>query len=131
VTDAPPPAPPRPPGFDQDGDATRRTWLANERTMLAWLRTGLTATAVAFGIGKLVPDLSHHGTTRWPYAVLGAGYGLLGVALVVYGLRRHAQVDAAIRAGSYAPPEERALALLGAIAVVLGVAAGVVIAVNG
>ncbi|MET0972771.1 MAG: DUF202 domain-containing protein, partial [Thermoleophilaceae bacterium] len=30
-----------------DDDVTRRTRLANERTYLAWLRTGLTAFAVS------------------------------------------------------------------------------------
>src|SRR5436305_11772952 len=56
-------------GFDQAGDATRRTWLANERTWLAWVRTGLTSTAVALGVGKLVPELAH-AHTRWPYEAL-------------------------------------------------------------
>ena len=44
--------------FDEAGDATRRTHLANERTYLAWWRSGLTCLAVAFGTGKLVPSLS-------------------------------------------------------------------------
>jgi uncharacterized membrane protein YidH (DUF202 family) len=95
--------------------------------MLAWLRTGLTATAVALAVGKLIPDLSHPHTTRWPYETLGAGYGLLGVALVVYGLRRRAQVDHAIRAGRYAAPGDTALAAIGFVAVVLGMATVVVV----
>ena len=45
----------REPGVE---DATRRTRLANERTYLAWWRTGLTALAVGIGIGKLVPERS-------------------------------------------------------------------------
>jgi putative membrane protein len=126
VLDRPPPSPPRPPAFDQDADATRRTWLANERTMLAWLRTGLTATAVALAVGKLIPDLSPH-ATRWPYALLGVGYGLLGVVLVVYGLRRRAQVDMAIRSGHYAAPADRAIAVIGAAAVILALGTGLVI----
>jgi putative membrane protein len=40
------------------GDATRRTRLANERTYLAWWRTGLTALAVGIGIGRIVPGVS-------------------------------------------------------------------------
>ncbi len=40
------------------GDATRRTHLANERTYLAWWRTGLAALAVSLGAGKLVPPLT-------------------------------------------------------------------------
>ena len=51
--------------------------------MLAWLRTGLAATAVAIAVGKIVPDLSKN-VTIWPYTVLGVGYGLLGVALILY-----------------------------------------------
>jgi putative membrane protein len=44
--------------FDEARDATRRTRLANERTYLAWWRTGLTAFAVSLGAGKLVPALT-------------------------------------------------------------------------
>src|SRR3954451_8456442 len=95
--DDPPPMP-EPRRFDEDGDATRRTWLAGERTVLAWLRTGLTATAVALAVGKVVPDLRSGGTS-WPFVVLGAGYALLGVLIVIYGLRRGREVDRAIRAG--------------------------------
>jgi len=43
---------------NEAGDALRRTRLANERTYLAWWRTGLTAFAVGLGAGKLVPELS-------------------------------------------------------------------------
>src|SRR5215207_9302116 len=67
-----------PPGggrFDEAGDATRRTRLANERTYLAWWRTGLTAFAVSLGAGKLVPALTDE--TRWPYVVVGVGFALL------------------------------------------------------
>ena len=69
MVDEPPPRP-QPRRFDEDGDASRRTWLAAERTVLAWLRTGLTATAVALGVGKVVPDLRSGGATlavrrRW------------------------------------------------------------------
>jgi uncharacterized membrane protein YidH (DUF202 family) len=52
--------------FDDARDATRRTRLANERTYLAWWRTGLTALAVSFGAGRLVPQLS--GGPNWPFS---------------------------------------------------------------
>src|SRR3954451_24834221 len=94
VIDEPPPSP-TPRRFDQDGDASRRTWLASERTVLAWLRTGLTATALARPVVKVVPDL-RAGGTEWPFVVLGAVYGLLGVLIVVYGLWRGREVDRAI-----------------------------------
>ncbi len=123
--DGPPPAPQHSP-FDQDGDASRRTWLAGERTVLAWLRTGLTATAVALGVGKVVPDL-RGGGSDWPFVVLGAGYGVLGVVIVAYGLFRGREVDRAIREGRYAPLDAGAMWLLGALAIALGVLAAVVI----
>jgi putative membrane protein len=123
--DEPPPAP-APRRFDQDGDASRRTWLASERTVLAWLRTGLTATAVALAVGKVVPDLRDSGA-EWPFIVLGAGYGLLGVAIVAYGLWRGREIDRAIRAGQWLPPDDRAMWVIGSLAIALGLLAAVVI----
>lgn len=114
--------------FDRDGDATRRTWLAGERTVLAWLRTGLTATAVALAVGKVVPDLRDGGTT-WPFVVLGTGYGLLGVLIVAYGLHRGREVDRAIRAGRWLTLDARAMWLIGGLAIALGVlAVGAIVA---
>ncbi len=63
-------SPPQGGRFDDAGDATRRTRLANERTYLAWWRTGLTAFAVSIAAGKLVPELSDTGSS-WPYTALG------------------------------------------------------------
>jgi putative membrane protein len=123
--DEPPPAPVHR-AFDQDGDATRRTWLASERTVLAWLRTGLTATAVALGVGKVVPDL-RHGGREWPFVVLGAGYALLGVLIVLYGLWRGREVDRAIRAGRYLPMDARAMWLIGGLSVGMGLLTAIVI----
>jgi putative membrane protein len=123
--DEPPPMP-QPRRFDEDGDATRRTWLASERTVLAWLRTGLTATAVALAVGKVVPDLRSGGPS-WPFVVLGAGYALLGVVIVVYGLRRGREVDRAIRAGRWLSLDDRAMWLIGALTIGLGLMAAVVI----
>ncbi|HKI23207.1 MAG TPA: DUF202 domain-containing protein [Gaiellaceae bacterium] len=65
-------------------DATRRTRLATERTYLAWWRSGLTALAVGLAAGKLVPELS--AGASWPYELLGAGYSLLGIAFIFYGI---------------------------------------------
>lgn len=124
IDDPPPGVPHR--RFDEDGDASRRTWLASERTVLAWLRTGLTATAVALAVGKVVPDL-RDGGAEWPFVVLGAGYGLLGVVIVMYGLWRGRAVDRAIREGRYLPLDSRAMWLVGALTIGLGLLAAVVI----
>ncbi len=69
-----------------DADASRRTWLAAERTWLAWWRTGIGAAALAIAIGRLLPGLT--GAARWPFRVLGLGYGVLAVAVLVVGAIR-------------------------------------------
>jgi putative membrane protein len=91
---------PEPTGSDPDPrDASRRTWLAAERTWLAWWRTGLGATAVAVGVGRILPGLA--GGERWPLKALGLGYGVLAVAVLVIGGLRQASVATALRRGSY------------------------------
>jgi putative membrane protein len=96
-----------------------RDHLANERTYLAWLRTGLTVLAVAVGVGKIAPGVASGST--WPYESLGAGFGVLGVAFVAYAYVRQRQVEAALRAGRYAPLDDRVALGLTAAAAVLGI----------
>jgi len=67
------------PGRDS---APRRTYLAAERTYLAWLRTGLTSIGIALAVGRLIPTLID--ASQAAFAVLGIGYGLLGAFLIVY-----------------------------------------------
>jgi putative membrane protein len=120
-----------PPGggrFDEAGDATRRTHLANERTFLAWWRTGLTCLAVGFGAGKIVPSVSKQ--TEWPYAVLGAGFGLLGLGFIVYAYRRQRDVWAAIERGEFVRPDDRLLVAMTVAGVVLGVLLTVLVVVE-
>ena len=118
-----------PPGFDEAGDATRRTWLASERTWLAWVRTGLASSAVALGVGRIVPSVAH-ASQRWPYEVLGAGYGLLGAALVVYGFQRRREVNQAVRAGRYVAPHEVTIAAFAVLGGLLGIGTAVVAAIT-
>jgi putative membrane protein len=120
-----------PPGggrFDEAGDATRRTRLANERTYLAWWRTGLTAFAVSLGAGKLVPALTSE--TRWPYVVIGIGFALLGVAFITYGYRRQWLVERAVARGEYVRPDERFLAALTVVGILLGLVLLVILVVE-
>jgi len=63
-------------------DASRRTYLAEERTLLAWWRSGLAAFAVAIGVGRLLPALLDD-PGRGPFVALGVAYALLGLTLVL------------------------------------------------
>ena len=112
-----PPIPSREPGVE---DATRRTRLANERTYLAWWRTGLTALAVAVGIGRLVP--AHTDGSKWPYETVGALFGVLGVAFIWFGYARARAVENALDRASFAALGVRLPAALVAAGCVLGAA---------
>lgn len=110
--------------MDQERDAWRRTLLANERTFLAWWRGALTALAVALGAGALVPTIS--GSARWPFVGIGVGFGLLAIAFIVYGTRRHAAVERAVAEGGFAPLDRRVVAgfaVLGVLLALLTIAA--------
>ena len=96
--------------------ADQRTSLAGERTLLAWWRTGLTALAVALGVGRVLPELAPH-ATRWPYVVLGIGFALYGIAMFLIGARRMGGGD-------------RMLAGLLGSGVILGLASLALIATN-
>ena len=113
----------------ETADATRRTRLANERTYLAWWRTALTAFAVSLGVGKIVPDVAHK-SERWPYALAGAGYALLGVVFLAFGLRRERAVEAALEQGVFAPLSRLAVLGLAAGGVALGVLTFVLVVVS-
>lgn len=104
--------------MDDETDATRRTLLANERTFLAWWRGGLTALAVSLGAGALVPKLTS--ASRWPFAVLGIGFGVLAIAFIAYGSFRHRAVERALARGEFAPLQPRIVIALGAFGVILG-----------
>ena len=112
--------------LDEAGDATRRTRLANERTYLAWWRTGLTSLAVGLGAGKLVPGITDNDS--WGYQVVGAGFALLGMACIGYAFRRQAAVEEAIESGRFAPPDARITLGLTVAGLVLGLATVLLIA---
>ncbi len=98
-------------------DATRRTRLANERTFLAWLRSALTAIAVAIAAGKIVPGVTD--VTQWPFELLGAGFVVLAVVLVAVGAQRFVRVEQALEAGEFAPLQPKQAVVLATITGVL------------
>ncbi len=78
--------------------APRRTLMAAERTYLAWLRTGLGALAVAIAVGRLTPALL--GGSHPRLAFLGAGYGVLGVFVILYAVLRARRLETAVAANA-------------------------------
>jgi len=110
---------------DEERDATRRTRLANERTYLAWWRTGLTTFAVSLAAGKLVPELSSG--AAWPFEVIGVGFGAVGLLFIVYAYLRQKRVEEAVARGEYAPFETRVALVFAALGVLLGIGTIIVI----
>lgn len=97
-------------------DAGRRTYLAEERTYLAWIRSGLGALGVSLAVGRLLPALLD--AAPGPYVALGIGFGALGLFLFVFGAIRHREVERALRTGSFAPLPPvvvMAIAVVGAV----------------
>ncbi|HTG48261.1 MAG TPA: DUF202 domain-containing protein [Actinomycetota bacterium] len=108
----------------QLAEASRRTSLAAERTLLAWWRSAIASVAVAIGVGRLVPALTHG--DRVPYVALGLGFAALGLAYVLYGTVRYRALRSALETGHYREADTRvvlgftvAMILLGAITLVV------------
>ena len=106
-------------------DATRRTRLANERTYLAWWRSGLTALAVGVAAGKLVPELTEGSGT--PFVVLGAAYAVLGIVFIAFAFVRNRAVERSLARGEFAPLDDRIAAALTGLGVALGLATVLVV----
>ena len=115
--------------FEKTVDATRRTFLASERTELAWWRTGLTALAVALAVGRIVPGLDGN-SQRWPYALTGIGFALYGVAVIAYGSARRKAVEQALAQGRFPEAPRRTHAALAVGGIVLGLLTAVLIVLN-
>ena len=111
------------------GDGLRRAQLAAERTYLAWWRTALATVAVAIAIGRVLPEVLNAGTT-WPYVVVGAGWGVLAVAIAAYAPVRQRALRRAIDEGGYAHPHTAMLSALSIGGVMLIIASVVLIVIS-
>ncbi len=87
-------------GERQFPDASRRTYFAEERTLLAWWRCGIAAAAVALGVGAILPKLGDQPRAR--FVALGVGYGILAVVFVVGGSLRERQSRRALAENRFA-----------------------------
>jgi putative membrane protein len=84
-----------------DPDTRARTHLANERTFLAWLRTGLSLIAVGMAAAGLLPvDLVRGVPFVTAFAILLV---VSGTAMTMYGAKRYLDTARQIEKGSYDP----------------------------
>ncbi len=99
-------------------------YLANERTFLAWVRTGITLVALGFVVARfnlLIRELGGNGASS-PYAnAFGIALVLLGVIVVVLAQLRQRNVRAALKAGTFID-SDRLLWLVTGAMVAVGVA---------
>jgi len=87
-----------------------RDHLANERTFLAWVRTGAAIVVFGFAIGRFsialrqLTALEGHPVHRSGISVwMGASSIVLGVLLVVAGLVRYRQTRTRLDEGTFEP----------------------------
>jgi hypothetical protein len=88
----------------------------------------VTCLAVSFGAGRIVPALNDQ--ARWPYAVIGAGFAILGVAFMWFGARRQREIHAAVRRGEFAELDDRITNALTAAGAVLGIGVLILVLVD-
>ena len=105
-----------------------RDHLANERTFLAWVRTGAVIVVFGFAIGRFsiairqLTALQGHGVRTAGISVwMGSGTIVAGLVLVVAGLLRYRKNRADLDAGTF-EPAGFGLDLLTILTVIIGLA---------
>ena len=111
-----------------DGSAPRRTWLAAERTYLAWVHTALGALGMAVAVGRLLPALAH--VSHVTFGLLGAAYGVFGVLLLLLAAYRSRGVRIALAAQEPLPEHAWTLNVITGFGLVLAVLTVVLVVVE-
>ncbi len=102
-----------------------RFTLANERTLLAWLRTGLALVAGGVAVATYAPDLG----VRWGSAAVALALVATGLGTAVAGYGRWRANERAIATDEPLPASRLAPAVTAAVAAVV-VVVGVLVAVE-
>jgi putative membrane protein len=117
------------------GDSQFRDHAANERTLLAWIRTGIALMAFGFAIARFGLFLRELAQARQVHVEQGMGSAWFGVVLVVVGLLtnaaatfRYGQVRRALIEHRSAPPSSVVVYALGIGSVLVALAMAVVLA---
>jgi putative membrane protein len=104
-----------------------RFTLANERTLLAWLRTGLALVAGGVAVATYAPDLGF----RWGSSVVALALVVIGLGTAVAGYRRWRINERAIAADEPLPEsrlEPAVFVSVGTVVVVVAVLVGIELA---
>jgi putative membrane protein len=109
-------------------EETLRLHQANERTMLAWIRTGIALMAFGFAIARFGVFLREVASVgQLALRVHGVGSAWVGAALVALGMManllatlRYARIRRAIERGDTGAPSAGAVYILGATATLVG-----------
>ena len=102
-----------------------RFTLANERTLLAWLRTALALVAGGVAVATYAPDLGIPGGS----GAVALGLVLIGLGTAIGGYRRWRANEEAIR-DDRPLPRSRAVGVLAAAVAVVVVVVGFLVAVE-
>lgn len=99
---------------DEEKEPDYRFTLANERTMLAWIRTALGLLAGAVAIEQVVP----HFSVPWARTTISLGCVLLSIFVASRAYLRWRAVDRAMRRGAPLPRNTTVTVLTSAIALI-------------
>ena len=110
---------------------TLRVHQANERTLLAWVRTGIALMAFGFAIARFgvflrqvasVGQLAVHATHSLGSAWVGAALVALGMLANLMATIRYGRIRGAIERGEVGVPNAVMVYVLGATATLVGLA---------